>query len=221
MRSTRFWPLALVGLLAVPASAGSLLAQDDDLTGNGAPKGPHYNLNIIGVEKEKSADMTGNQGHRIFVSLGKKKPGSSVKTRINLVQDTDGTFQVLDANGTDGGAIFQLPEPGTYTIWVRPRGQPGGEAKMTTCVDDPDYGTICSSEYTVQVRERGGRKFENVTDELTSIVLEEGSEAALECGDTKVSLFDPCLEGYFWDYDNNGLRLLQVRFYFNDDYVTS
>ena len=39
------------------------------ITGNGAPSGPHYNLNIIGVPKDKTADMTGNNGHRIFVPL--------------------------------------------------------------------------------------------------------------------------------------------------------
>ena len=42
--------------------------------GNGAPKGSHYNLNIIGVKKGKTADMSGNNGHRIFVNLeGKSK----------------------------------------------------------------------------------------------------------------------------------------------------
>ena len=39
-------------LLAVPAFAG-----------NGAPSGPHYNLNIIGVDNPKTADMTGSDGH--------------------------------------------------------------------------------------------------------------------------------------------------------------
>ena len=34
---------------------------------NGAPSGKHYNLNIIGVPKAKSATMDGNNGHRIFV----------------------------------------------------------------------------------------------------------------------------------------------------------
>ena len=30
------------------------------ITGNGAPSGPHYNLNLIGVPQDKSADMTGS-----------------------------------------------------------------------------------------------------------------------------------------------------------------
>jgi len=29
----------------------------------------------------------------------------------------------------------------------------------------------------------------------------------------RVSLFDDALEGYFWDYDNEGLKLAQLRFY--------
>jgi hypothetical protein len=31
----------------------------------------------------------------------------------------------------------------------------------------------------------------------------------------KYPLFDEALEGYFWDYDNNGLKLVQMRFYYN------
>src|SRR6266568_1509172 len=38
-------------------------------TGNGAPSGGHYSLNIIGVSKNKTASMTGDNGHRIFVPL--------------------------------------------------------------------------------------------------------------------------------------------------------
>ena len=42
-----------------------------------------------------------------------------------------------------------------------------------------------------------------------------GEAAVTACGGTTVGLFDPCLQGYFWQYDNNGLKLLQVRFYQN------
>jgi hypothetical protein len=31
--------------------------------------------------------------------------------------------------------------------------------------------------------------------------------------DTRVGIFDASLEDYFWDYDNDGLRLAQIRFY--------
>src|SRR5262245_34815583 len=71
------------------------------ITGNGAPSGPHYNLNIIGVPADKNPDFSGGNGHRIFVDL-------VGRTKILL---KPGSFDVLDANGTDGEASFQLPEP--------------------------------------------------------------------------------------------------------------
>ena len=37
--------------------------------GNGVPSGAHYDLNLIGVPQGKTADMTGDNGHRIFVPL--------------------------------------------------------------------------------------------------------------------------------------------------------
>jgi hypothetical protein len=90
----------------------------ETLTGNGGPSGAHYNLNLIGVSNNKSADLTGNDGHRIFVPL----TGS---TKIMLSQ---GDFQVLDANGTDGQAAFQLPNPDPdndgvtqYSVFARAR----------------------------------------------------------------------------------------------------
>jgi hypothetical protein len=33
-------------------------------------------------------------------------------------------------------------------------------------------------------------------------------------GQYTIFLFDRCFENYFWNYDNNGLKLLQLRFYF-------
>src|SRR5919109_3427529 len=112
-------------------------------TANGAPTGAHYNLNIIGVPKYKTADMTGDNGHRIFVPLW----GSP---KIMLTEGPD--FLVLDANGTDGEASFQLPNPdptnsGTtvYSVFARALGTPGGKSITTTCGTDPyDGSKVCS-----------------------------------------------------------------------------
>ena len=187
--------------------------------GNGAPSGAHYNLNIIGVDKGKTADMTGNMGHRIFVKL-------EGKTKINL---GEGEFQVLDANGTDrDGASFQLPSDvaTTYAVYARPLGKPGTGATMTTCAEDPDTGDVfCSTDRYVAVRDTGKSSFTNVSKELLTLtitVLEAENPELYAClggkvGDvsitTTVDLFDACLENYFWEYDNNGLRVLQLRFY--------
>jgi len=186
--------------------------------GNGAPSGSHYNLNIIGVSHDKSPNMDQGSGNVIFVGLGTKT--TTVSTKIMLSQSPAGVFQVLDKNGTDGEAAFALPLPGSYTVWARALGTPGGQAKMTTCASDPaligtDAALVCSTQNEVFVRNAGKSSFRNVTSALTTITLVAGSPAALACGSTTVSLFDPCLEGFFWQYDNNGLKLLQVRFYPN------
>ena len=80
-------------------------------TGNGAPSGYHYNLNIICVPNGKTADMTGTQGHTIFVPCNDK-------STINLIEGAD--FEVLDRNGTDGPASFQLPATDTGVIADQP-----------------------------------------------------------------------------------------------------
>lgn len=187
-------------------------------TGNGAPSGEHYNLNIIGVSQPKSEDMDAAGGHVIFVSLGRKDGG--VSTKIMLEQSASaGEFAVLDKNGTDGTASFSLPAPGTYTIWARALAKPGGEADMTTCATDVTgeiaEGDICSTDSEVFVRGTGKSSFRNVTENLTTMTLDPLADAAAveACGGETVSLFDPCLEGYFWQYDNRGLKLLQLRFY--------
>lgn len=228
MRTGGLWPKGLVWLLGAVAmvplgslTAVPLLGQTDE-TGNGAPSGAHYNLNIIGVPKVKDAPMDDNNGHRIFVGLGSKKDNVTVTSRIYLAQSTDGSFKVLDANGTDGRAEFQLPAPGGYTIWARPLGKPNGEARITTCGEytDPETGMVveeCSLNSELFVREKGMRKFANVTTVLTTIDLVAGSDIALACEATTVTLFDPCLEEYLWKYDNTGLKLLQLRFYYNPE----
>ena len=84
--------IAIILTIVLTASlSGAALAANYQPTGNGALSGPHYNLNIIGVPKDKAADMTGDNGHRIFVPL-------DGKARIMLIEGDD--FAVLDANGT-------------------------------------------------------------------------------------------------------------------------
>jgi len=53
-------------------------------------------------------------------------------------------------------------------------------------------------------------KFQNVTDVLTTITIVVGGV------ETTYSIFDPALYSYFWNYDNHGLRLAQIRFYPTD-----
>lgn len=216
--------LTLCCLIAVSCETEPITSPDlvtaDLKTGNGAPSGAHYNLNIIGMSKDKSADMTGNNGHRIFVPLDRQ-------SKIMLIEGDD--FAVLDANGTDGRAEFQLPNPdpdgdgvSSYSIYARALGKPGGKAVITTCADadlTDDYYEVCSSESLEVESSRGPAKFENVSRTLLTIYVDEtftftdgdGNEVEVKKG--RYSIFDDTFEDYFWKYDNNGLRLLQLRFY--------
>lgn len=174
--------------------------------GNGAPSGAHYNLNMIGVPKQKTADMTDNSGHRIFMSL-------EGKTKVMLAE---GDFAVLDANGTDGSASFQLPNPdslntGTtkYSVFARALGTPGGSAGITTCATDTAGVQYCSVYSTIQTRDKGNSTFTDISRDLLYIYADLNADGTLE----RYPLFSDALQGYFWDYDNNGLKLLQLRFY--------
>lgn len=196
--------LAVVLAVALLASlTGVVLAG----TGNGAPSGPHYNLNIIGVTNPKDAMGDKVGGHVIFVELNSSHSGRvRTATDILLFPDNDPPYEfyVMDGNGTDDGeASFQMPfdVADTYTVWVRGLGKPGGNANVQLCAWDPvEEEYVCSTGYTI-TRPKGQRSFVNVTNELLKI---DG-----------VSVFDPVYEGYFWSYANNGLKLAQLRFYPN------
>lgn len=176
-------------------------------TGNGALSGSHYNLNIIG-KTGRTCDATNTTGgRRIFVPL----QGS---TKILL---SEGAYDVLDYCGLDGSASFQLPNPDptnsgttTYSVWARALGRPGGSSSTTTCATDPLTGDLYCSLYTmVQTREKGKSTFTNVSRELLYVYADINADGVTE----RMPLFDDRLENYYWQYDNNRLKLVQLRFY--------
>ncbi len=207
----------LVAGLVVVLAAASTLA-DQATTGNGGPSGAHYNLNLIGMAKAKNVDPNSitSDGHRIFVQLGSKD--NTATTRISLVQGAD--FAVLDYDGTDGSAKFQLPNPDPdgdgitqYSVYLRVLGKPGGKIRMTTSATDPNTGEIVSDVSVVSVREKGQSKFANVSAALLYIYAWIFDDTTGTWVYQRVPLFSDLLQDYLWQYDNNGARLVQVRFY--------
>ena len=197
-RSTRSALMVLTGIALTVFSGSRVYA-----TGNGAPSGPHFNLNLIGVSQAKTQDNSG--GSVIFVW----ENGTS---KIYLAP---GPFYVLDNNATDAnGGAFQLPAPDstgsfTYSVWLRPVGKPGGTGAITTCATDPTTGeVVCSLNSTVTVRNKGQSKFVNVSKSLLYITYVNSLGKTVT-----VPLFDASLQGYFWQYDNQGLKNVQLRFY--------
>jgi hypothetical protein len=127
-----------------------------------------------------------------------------------------------------------------YSIYVRPLGKPDGYAIITTCADvltgpladflgatdvkvlnrAGAFGGQCSIEQVGQLvttRTKGKTEFANVTAELTTIVLRvqilDGTGAVIDTVYVRVPIFDDMLENEYWEYDNHGLKLLQVRIY--------
>ena len=204
-------------LITTMAVAALLVPVTGASAGNGAPSGAHYNLNIIGVDKGKTADMTGTSGHTIFVNLWGN-------TKIFLQQGDD--FLVIDRNGTDpDGATFQLPNPVSdgscttvdgitttcvtnYSVFARAPGNSGGSANLTTCAMDPATGEKVCSVQVLEVKQSS--KFQNVTKYLLFVFWDTDGDGV---ANNLIPIFDNRLEGYYWSYDNNGLKLLQLRFY--------
>ncbi len=233
----------LVGTLVV----GTLSMLAIAAPGNGASSGTHYNLSIIGKAADKNVNMDQAAGNVIFVPL----EGTCA---INL---SEGPFAVLDKNGTDGTAAFQLPDPGLdpyivgetdgkdtmadYTVYVRPVGKPGGWSTITTCATlldstfggllpadvvklirnrllGPDtYASIEQVGASITLRQKGKSTFTNVTAQLLTIVFQvelyDATGTLIRTVLVRVPIFDDSIENEFWEYDNHGLKNLQVRFY--------
>jgi hypothetical protein len=189
-----------ITVLTLLAFAGPSMASQSQ-TGNGAPSGPHYNLNIIGVEKGGSASTTSN-GHVIFVPL-------YGNCKIDLQM---GDFQVIQPNCLTSDALFQLPNPNdssisttylAYSVWVR--AVTPGAASIAACYTNTTDNTMyCNTgDLVVSLSKVTPPKFTDVSKQLLQVCV-NGKESAL---------FSNSNFNYFWNYTNDGLKLAQFRFY--------
>lgn len=214
---------ALVAAFAAPA-----FAEKTPTTGS------HYNLNLLGKTTCPGDDLKGGNRHTIFVLLNYSDadPDNTVETpdlfvnidkrnKIFLAPGSD--FQVTDGNACDGdGAAFTLPSDvaTAWEVWVKELGKPGGTGDIRTCGvsdmgtpgDTSDDEVVCSTENVLLMRSTGKPNYRNVTSQLTTLqdvdIVKNGVVDSVD-----LNLFDPALYQYYWDYDNNGLRLVQLRFY--------
>jgi len=161
----------------------------------------------------------------------------------NFWQTNYGVFQVIDANASNGdGGILAVPDPcvdadpttactPSYRIFARAHGKPGGNATITLCADESDVlldgNDVWCGSNGINLAAKGGAKAVEITNNLLRMVIlvDETTDPGLAAclGDNQVGaeletvyLFDNCLENYFWNYDNNGLKLLELRFYYSD-----
>lgn len=134
-----------------------------------------------------------------------------------------------------------------YSIYIRSLGKQEGWASITTCaevletpltewLDRGDikilntagafggYASIEQVGQSITERPKGKSIFTNVTAELLTIVLaveiSDEDENVIERIYVRIPIFDDMLEGEYWEYDNNGLKLLQVWIYDNETDVS-
>ena len=101
--------------------------------------------------------------------------------------------------------------PAVYKIYVRTLGKPGGSATMTSGFVDELGNYWYSLESVSLIRTKAGAKFTDKTLELTTIyvdITDDGTDNPV-----RYYLFDNSLWSYFWNYDNAGPKLLQIRIY--------
>src|SRR6516225_6019006 len=190
----------LLSLLLVGSSASA----NTSVTGNGAPSGPHFDLNIHGTTGP--VDMsTGSNGHDIFVPLTTSGTDSSTSEDCDDIQLSSGaSFAVVNPDcWTDVAKYpeFQLPPP-------------CGSTTATTCKTDTTLATYCATGAQVVFlsKKASAGDFTDVTQAL--LFYCSASSSKLQ------PIFSPSNYTYFWDYDNSGLKHAQLRFYQTSETVT-
>jgi hypothetical protein len=201
--------LGMVSMLAVAAQ---------DETGNGAPSGNHYTLNILAKDNvDDKEGMDGGNGGRIFIAL---EGNSKIQLQEDVTEPYD--FTVIDPVASPGDpAVFELPNPylsgdidGTwytrYAVYVRALGPLGKSADMYTTVVDSTGTYVYTGEIIeLEHKTKGENRFQNVTVQLLTVLLDIDADGTLE----RVPLFTNSAYTYFWEIDNDGLRHAQLRFY--------
>ncbi len=209
--------IVVFALVAAPASAQ---------VGQGL-SGPHYNLTIIGVSKDKTALMTSGNGHVLFVPLD--TTGDVLNsTKIYFVPGTE--FNVIDANCTDSdGCTIEVPASELsdicYNVYAIGLGKPLGEAVVNAECTDPAIVGGCTAAliqntFTVDRTNGGSNKphRQNISDVFRASgcldIAPITNPPTCELTFQNVWVFNlPGLVNYFWGYNNDGLKNMQLRFY--------
>jgi hypothetical protein len=220
--------LALAVVLAI---AAPLIAQNN----NPCPGDKEYQFNIIGT-KTKNANLNDNNGHRIFVPLtGRTSIYMTGDTSTDTGLQCGNNFDVLDPNGTDGRATLLVPcdelttgnlDPDVcFDVYATPLGTPGGNTDVdvvcdfdATCIAcDIDEGSCGTGTIDFSLAGHSGKP---LTKDVTGFFRASGcidlDANGCDAGDINFNnewIFNiAALESYYWDYDNQGNRIVNIRF---------
>lgn len=231
-------------MLVAAAVVGAFMATPANAQVGKGLSGAHWNLNIIGVPKDKSSSMNQGSGHRVFVPLDSGEDvGRKVKIYYEPNKDNPDKFNVSDGNATDDNeATIQVPyeycddefkgctELLSFDVYAVGLGRPGGVAIITPeCTYSDDGVVVAGCEEivvllgTIEIKRTKGGKNKPWREDITNLFRVtgcldlDGESGVCDAGDLQFKnlwIFNIReLEEYYWDYDNNGLKLLHIRFY--------
>ena len=226
-----------LALVAFAASA-PLLAQNN----NPCPGDKEYQFNIIGVKNPKTG-AGNNNGHRIFVPLrGKTNIYMTGDTSSAAGLQCGNSFNVLDSNGTDGSATILVPcdpldaenlDPDVcFDVYATTLGTPGGQTDVdvvctfdTTCIGcNIDGGDCATGNIDFDLAGHSGKpQTENITSvfRATGCIDIAGVVGVCDAGDISFRnewIFNiEQLLSYYWDYDNQGNKVVNIRFCNTED----
>ena len=176
--------------------------------------GPHYNLNIIGKKEGWSGggSYDNPSRHTIFVPEDTSHYIAEFGgTGITIWMSQGDEFSVLDGNacGLDDGVVrFQLG-PGKYKVYIVAKAKLGGDTDITSWIYDPDTAELYNQVGTLNV---GGNS--KNWNNATGLFYYKGVWVFDYLESFGSSVPD---DAYFWQYDNQGNKLVKVRFYPDPD----
>jgi hypothetical protein len=213
--------IGMVVVTGILLSSTALAGKDGK--GNGFPSGPHYNLNILGKKPNWEYNASEEGGNTIFVRLDNK-------SQIWMIPTKGTEFVVTDADAVHKekgkyDAEFEIPfnkslRYPAYDVYVRPRGKPDGYVNISAEFLNLTDNTTWLSMGTVDMlshNQNGKGKPKPVAQSINDIFYVEVDGYTYWLFDHPE--YNETLYEYFWDYDNHGCTLLQVRFYENTSYV--
>lgn len=170
-----------------------------------------FELNIIGVPKDGSAMITGIEGERIFISTEEKS---------GLLLSKGNSYNVADGNGLNGTASFQLPSlPGKlYSIFVVPFTKDNDSTKSNMWHKDAStQEDIYSIGVALEINQHTGADMIDLTHEtleLSGMIYDTNEDGIIDTSDELTySIFHEAWENKIWTYNENGLKVLKLRFY--------
>ncbi len=202
---------------AITVFSGQDFLDRRENAGDNKPSGNHYSLNLVGVPDDKYDNFYDDEKSEesIYVGLG----GNS-KVMVRKTTQDEG-FGIINANGLEDRALFQLPTSSEteYQLFVRPLGIPRAESQPHD-VDPSTNEDIASMGASILVRKDGADRDADIASKLSTVNVAaedlNGDDVIDELDIATYKIFDEVLEGYLWEYNDEGLKVSQLRFYFND-----